>query len=195
MTPYEASQNLESIRMLMERTGRYSNLSGISCMTAGALALGGAAVCRWRMVSFEQPNPAWKLIAIWAVVLVLAFSQNVVWTFIHARRQGQPVWSHLARMVVLAILPGFFVGGVLTGWAVGQGRYEVLPGIWMLTYGTGVLGAALFAGRTLKVFGLCFLAAGTACLFWRQWGVECMGASFGLFHIAVGTAIACKYHV
>lgn len=195
MKPYEAAQNLETIRMLMERTGRYSNFSGISCVTAGALAIGGAALCRWRMVSFESPDPLWKLIVIWAVVLILAFVQNLVWSVVHARRLGQPFWSHLTRQVTLAVLPAFFVGAVLTGWAIHQRRTEILPGVWMLMYGTGVLGVALFAGRLLKVFGVCFLLAGAACLFWRQYGVESMAATFGLFHVAVGTAIACKYHV
>ena len=195
MTPYEASQNLETIRLLMERTGRYSNLSGISCITAGALSIGGSAVCRWQRVGFEDLEPSGVLIAVWAVVLATAFIQNVVWTVINARRRQEPAWSHLAQTVAGATLPAFFTGAVITGYALSQNAFGILPGIWMLTYGTGVLGASLFAGSNLKVFGTLFLLAGAFSLHWRQHGVEMMAASFGLFHIGVGIAIAWKYRV
>lgn len=195
MTPYEAGQNLESIRMLMERAGRYSNFSGISCVTAGALAIAAAGVCRWRMISFEQPHPWWKLIGLWAAVLVLAFLQNLVWTWIHARRQKERLWTHLTRSMMLAILPGFFTGAALTGFAVRERRFDMLPGVWMLAYGTSILGAALFAGRNLKIFGALFLVMGAFTLHWREFGVEMMAASFGFLHIGIGMLIAWKYRV
>ena len=142
MTPYEAGQNLDTIRMLMERAGRYSNFSGISCATAGALAIAASGICRWRDISFEVPNPWWKLISLWAAVLVVSFLQNVFWTWVHARRQKQRIWTHLTRTMTLAVLPGFFTGGVLTGFAITEKRLDMLPGVWMMTYGVEMMAAS-----------------------------------------------------
>lgn len=195
MTPYEAAQNLESIRILMERTGRYSNFSAVSAATAGTLAIAAAAVCRWREISFDVPHPWWKLIALWAAVFAVAFLQNLFWTWVHARRRGERVWTHLTRAMTMAVLPGFFTGGVLTGFAIVERRLDMLPGIWMLMYGTAVLGAALFAGRNLKIFGALFLLMGAFTIHWRQYGVEMMAASFGLLHLGLGLLIAWKFRV
>jgi hypothetical protein len=71
------------------------------------------------------------------------------------------------------------------------GLLEVIPGVWLLLYGTAVVAGGAFSVKIVPVMGLCFMAAGVVALFtpvsWNQW---ILGAAFGGLHIAFGIPIA-----
>jgi hypothetical protein len=70
----------------------------------------------------------------------------------------------------------------------------LLPGVWLLLYGTGVVTAGAFSVRIVPVMGLCFMAMGTVTLLSPlAWGNYLMALGFGGLHIIFGIIIARKY--
>ena len=182
-----AARDLARIRSLMERAGRYSNLSGCSAILAGLLAVGGAVTCRLCEANFNHPGHARPLALIWVSVLALAIAQHLGFTLVHARRTAEPAWSPLTRQVLVAVLPAFFVGAAITGYGLQTGQLDLLPPIWMLAYGSSLMGLGLYAGGRLQLTGALFLLAGAACLWWwKDYGLRFMLASFGGFHVLLG---------
>src|SRR5262245_52932093 len=91
MTSKEAEQTLSVIRTLMERSTRYTNLSGDAGIAAGALTLLGCALRTW----FQTP-----FLATWIGVLIAACGANIYFAAAMARANGEPLWTRQARTVL-----------------------------------------------------------------------------------------------
>jgi hypothetical protein len=189
-----ALAQLEAIRGYMERAERYTHLSGYACLVAGGIAIAGSAVCFLLGLRFCDPGADRPMLGlVWGCVMLLALGQNIVFSIASARGKGEPVWSALAQSVVKAVLPGFVVGAVVTLVCLREDLLPLLPGLWMLAYGTSLVGLSLFAGTHVHVFGIAFLAAGAAALlFLQDQGLLMMALSFGGLHVLMGGLVVLR---
>jgi hypothetical protein len=74
------------------------------------------------------------------------------------------------------------------------GMLLVLPGLWLLLYGTAVVTGGAFSVRIVPIMGLCFMALGVVALVAPQaWGNLFLGLGFGFLHIVFGTVIARRH--
>jgi hypothetical protein len=85
-------------------------------------------------------------------------------------------------------------GAVLTLVLFRLGVPGVLPGIWLLLYGAGVVSGGASSVRVVPAMGACFMLAGAVALFLPATsGDLLLAAGFGGLHILFGTIIAVKY--
>ena len=188
-----AARDLERIRVLMERAGRFSHLSAAAAFTAAGLAVAGVLLSRGLGAHFDDPASARPLAFIWGTVLALALGQGFAFTLADARRRGDPFWSPLTRQVAVAMLPAFFIGAAVTGFGLQTARIDLLPPFWTLAHGSSLVGLGLFAGRRIQAVGVLFLLAGAAALFWwRDSGLRVMLGTFGGGHVLLGALILWK---
>lgn len=74
------------------------------------------------------------------------------------------------------------------------GTTSLLPGLWLLLYGTGVVAAGAFSVRPVLLMGIGFLVVGTVALFTpAALGDVWMAAGFGGLHMIFGGIIARRY--
>ena len=74
------------------------------------------------------------------------------------------------------------------------GAVAVLPGVWLLLYGTAIVTGGAFSVRIVPVMGICLMALGSMALFSpAAWGDLFMAAGFGAVQIAFGIWIARNY--
>jgi len=105
-----------------------------------------------------------------------------------------PLLSGPARKVVFSFSPPMLVGAVLTIVLYRAGLLGVIPGMWLLIYGAGVITGGTFSIRIIPLMGLCFMVLGAVALFSpASWGNAFLAAGFGGLHIVFGAVIARNY--
>jgi hypothetical protein len=110
-----------------------------------------------------------------------------------ARRTGEPILRGAGRKFLLGTLPALLVGGLLTLPLLDAGAAHLLPGAWLLLYGTAVLGGGAFSVRIVPLMGATFLGLGALALALPVLGQLLMALGFGLLHIGFGVVIARRH--
>jgi len=176
--------NLAFIRNTMEAAGSFTAVSGWGMVAIGALAIAVA-------VAASQSSTETGALNLWLASAVLS-PLLMMWMMVRkARRAKMPLLSGPGRKFVLSFSPPMVVGALLTFVLYRAGLLEVIPGVWLLLYGTAVVAGGAFSVKIVPVMGLCFMAAGVLALFspvaWNDW---ILGAAFGGLHIVFGIPIA-----
>ena len=182
-----ALDNLQFIRSTMERAGSFTAVPGWGMVVVGctALAATGLAVRQAR-------DADW--LAVWLGEAVLGVVVGGAAMVQKARAANDPLLSGPGRRFGLSFLPPIVVGALLTIALRGAGLFALMPGVWLLLYGTAVATAGAFSVRIVPLMGMCFMVLGTVALFtpagfWPWF----MAAGFGGLNIVFGLLIARRY--
>lgn len=179
-----AIENLQFIRQTMERATAYTGISGRGLVLVGCSAL----ISAW---AAQQQLEAAHWIFVWlaeaAVSVIIAAGMMAR----KSKRLQIPMWSETARRFLLSFTPPMLAGGLLTSVIYQQGLSHLIPGLWMLLYGTAVIAGGTYSVKIVPVMGTCFMLLGTLALFLSpQWGHMLLGMGFGGLHIIFGLLIA-----
>jgi hypothetical protein len=182
-----AADNLRFIRDTMERASAFTAVPGWGGVGMGASALVAAAVSAMARTPSE-----W--LGVWLVEAFLAVAIGVRAMSVKAARAGVPLFAGPARRFLLTLSPPLIAGAVATAAFERSGRYELLPGLWLLLYGTAVVTGGAFAPRVVPVMGIGFMLLGAiAFASPPSWGTAFLAAGFGALHIAFGVVIARRH--
>ena len=182
-----AMDNLRYIRETMERAGSFTAVSGWGVVTIGATAL----IAAW--VASRAAAPVTWLV-VWVVEAMLALAIGVVSVALKARAAGMPLLSGPGRKVALSLSPPLLAGAALTAVLFHGGLFALLPGMWLLLFGVGIVAAGSFSVRIVPVMGMSFMLLGMiAFLLPGSWGNALMALGFGGLHILFGFLIARRY--
>ncbi len=195
----EAREHLRVIRQTMDRSTKYSTLSGLSGVLIGLTAIAGVAVTAGiidHKMTFHQPDRSVQplLGLVWLVVLALAVSIEFVCNKRRAARIGKRVASPLGAHIVVAALPSFIAAAVLTAFFYLNNLFSSVWGIWMLCYGLAICAVGLFSVRQVTYLGAAFVLAGAVTLLLpNHFHLYMMALTFGGFHILYGILMARKH--
>ncbi len=182
-----AMDNLRFIRETMERAGSFTAIPGMGGVLMGVSALGAALVAA-RQASLD----GW--LAVWVGEALVAVAIGAVTAAHKAKLVKAPLLTGPGRKFALGLAPSILVAALLTLVLYRAGLYAIIPGIWLLLYGTGILSAGAFSVPVVPVMGMCFVALGAVALFcpleWSHWF---LAAGFGGLHLVFGVLIAARY--
>jgi hypothetical protein len=182
-----AADNLRFIRETMENAGRFTAVPGWGGVGMGVTAVAAA------LVAAREPS-ATRWLAVWLVELAVAVIIATGATVLKARAAEGQVFSAAGRRFALSFVPPLLVGALLTVVLYQGGLIHVLPGMWLLLYGTAVVTGGAFSVRVVPVMGLCLMVTGVAALLGpATWGNICMGIGFGGLQIVFGSLIAYRH--
>jgi hypothetical protein len=182
-----AMDNLRFIREAMERATSFTAVPGRGQVAIGLTALAAT------FLAARQPDAAGWL-SVWMAEFCISFviAGWAMWR--KSRAADTPLLSRPFRKLAVNFAPPMFVGALLTLVFVRSDLTGLLPGVWLLLYGAGVVTGGAFSVRPVPVMGLCFMLLGTGALFCPpDWGHAFMAAGFGLLHVLFGLHIARNY--
>jgi hypothetical protein len=182
-----AMDNLRFIRQTMERAGSFTAISGWGMALVGATALVAG------VVASLQPLPE-RWVAVWIIEAVVAVVIAVGTTLRKARRAGEPLLAGPGRKFVLSFAPTALAAALLTPVLFAAGLAELLPSLWLLLYGAGVITGGTFSVQPVPLMGVGFMLAGSIALFSPPWVAEMlMTGGFSVLHVVFGVWIGRKY--
>lgn len=182
-----AADHLRYIRETMERAGEFTAVPGWGGVAMGVTAL-VAAFFASRQLTAERWLNIWLIEAFVAVAIAAPAAAT------KAHRANAKLLSGPGRKFLLSFAPPIVVGGLLTYALSHAGLHALLPGVWLLLYGTGIVTAGAFSVRVVPIMGLCLMLLGAAALFVpRSMGDLFMAIGFGLVQIGFGVWIARRY--
>ena len=182
-----ALENLRYIRSTIEAADTFTTVPGYGCIAMGVTALVAVGV-----ESIPQLTPYW--LGIWVAAAIVACATALWFMEQKARAQGLSLRRAVARRFFMTLAPAFVAGAILTAALAGNIDRELMTGMWLLLYGTGLAACGLFAIRAVSTAGLAFMALGTATL-WLPPGSAhiVLALGFGGIHLALGANIV-RHH-
>jgi len=185
----QALEDLRYIRRTMEGAASFTALSGWGVVAIGVTAFPAAYLAEHAMT-----HRGWMLI--WLVEALIGVAIGVGTTVRKARAAREPLFGRPGRRFALTFATPMAAGAILTIALYYGGMVGILPGMWLLLYGTAFATAGAFSVPTVPVMGLCFMVMGTAALAAPSsaWlGNVFMAAGFGALHVVFGALIARKH--
>ena len=182
-----AMDNVRFIRETMERASTFTAVPGW-----GQVAIGVTGFVASYLAAHEATERRWLFTWLAEAIIALLIAG---WTLDRkARATSTPLLSGPARKVAFSLSPPFIVGALLTAVLFRLRVTSLIPGVWLLLYGTGVVTGGMFSVSVVPLMGICFMALGALALFvsppWANW---LLAAGFGGLHIIFGIIIARKY--
>jgi hypothetical protein len=182
-----AMDNLRYIRETMERASSFTAVPGWGGVGMGVAALAAAPVAAW-----QRTSEAW--LGVWLVAALIAVGIGAWATERKARRAGVSLFSGPGRKFALSLAPPLVAGALLTVPIFRAGLFHILPGLWLVCYGTAVITGGAFSVSVVPVMGMGFVLFGGVTLFCPPaWGNWLMAAGFGGLHILFGLLIARRH--
>lgn len=182
----QAMDNLRYIRQTMEHAASFTAVPGWGTALIGLTALTAAAAAA------QAEGAAW--LGIWVGEAILALAIGLVAMRLKSRAAGAPLLAGNGRRFLMSFSLPMVAGAILTLALQRAGATHLLPGTWLLLYGTAFAIGGAFSVKVVPVMGACFMALGIAALFApAALGNAFMAAGYGVLHLVFGVIIARRH--
>ncbi|MDA1274892.1 MAG: hypothetical protein O2960_12720 [Verrucomicrobia bacterium] len=195
MEPNWATDHLQVIRTLMERTAIYRRAMAPVMLLLGILGI--LASILGLILSIDSIAGFGSY---WMLVSAIGITGAYFKVRSQALRDSEPFWSPPTKRVTQAVIPPLLAGFVATIVIVATPlddprRFIWIPPMWMILYGCAIHAAGFFMPRGMKLFGWGFIVCGCIVagilpqleLSYSVAGAHTtMGIFFGGLHLAYG---------
>ena len=131
--------------------------------------------------------------ALWGLEALCAFAVGTSAVFWKARKVQTPLFSRPGRKFVLGLFPPMLAAAVLSVVIYRAGVFYLLPGVWLLLYGAGVVTAGAYSVKSSRSWACASCSRELWPVCPPAWANSIMAAGFGGLHIVFGTIIARRY--
>ena len=182
-----AEENLQFIRSTMERSSTFTAVPGVGGAVMGATGIAAA------IVAGRQGSPERWLVT-WLAAAAIAFSAGLIAMWRKAARSGATLTGPIARRFGISGSAPLIAGAALTWSLWKSGNWALMPPVWLLLYGAGVLAGGVFTIAAVRLLGIGFMALGVAALIAPPgWANVWLGIGFGGLQAVCGLYIARKH--
>jgi hypothetical protein len=179
-----ALDDVAFIRNAMDASGRFTSVPGKGMLLVGVTALVAAAIAS------RGGDPS-RLLVVWLAEAVVAALLGGGLLLAKARRERRAVTRGVGRRFLLGLAPAWLAGAVMTAVLVREGRLDLVPPLWLLLYGIGIVGGGAFSVRCVPVMGGAFALLGSCgFLLPASAGNALLAVGFGGLHLGFGLFIA-----
>lgn len=198
-------QDIMEIRRIMERSGRFLSLSGISGIVAGILALAGGILALYIISDSIQPTSInWgniqsddskgiKLLGIGSAVLLLSIVTGFYFTSKKAKKFGYRMWDSVAQKAAFNFSIPLITGGIFCLIMLKHGSIGMMSPATLIFYGLALVNAGKFMHNEITYLGICEIILGLIALNFIGYGIYFWMLGFGILHILYGIILYVKY--
>ncbi len=201
---HEYEKDLASIRSVMERSGKFISLSGMSGILAGVYALAGAAAAYFvvhypispfdfRIYSITDDGTLWKLIAIASVVLVASIFTGLVLSSRKAKKAGVTLWNSTSRQLFINLAIPLVTGGIFILIILYTGHFGLAAPASLVFYGLALIHGSANTYDEVRYLGFCEIGIGLLSALLPGFGLIFWALGFGVLHILYGAILYNKY--
>lgn len=178
-----ARERLDLVESTLRRATRFREVPAWGGVLMGLVGFAGAGAA-----TLSDGREHW--LATWLVAAAIAALIGAAEISERMSMRGSASRAQFGRFAA-ALAPSFVATGVLTFALANAGLYGWLPSVWLLGYGTALIGAGLVSLPEVLWMGVTFDLLGTAALLTpAQFGDLWLAAGFGGLHVVFGTWIA-----
>ncbi len=190
------SEDLRTIRKIMEESSRFLSLNGLSGVFAGIFALCGAAIAAIAIHKAQtaEINKLELILLLDAiVVLIAALGISIFLSIRKATRNGLKVWTTTTKRMLLNLLIPLFSGAVIILVFYLNSNYEYIISSMLIFYGLALVSAGKFTFGEIQYLGILEVLIGIFALFIPEYGLISWAFGFGILHILYGLIMLRKY--
>lgn len=174
-----AEHDLRFIRSTMARAERMSSVSGLGGIWMGGVAMVAALLAATRPALSEQ-------LLFWMAAAAVALPLGTFACRRKGRRRDLFIHWDPVRRFVLCLVPAVAVAAALT-LRLWSSDPALIPPVWLMLYGCGVLAAGTYAVTAVVTLGGSFVLLGAwSLLLDPVWSNVVLAAGFGGLHIGFG---------
>jgi hypothetical protein len=193
-TNTDYSEDIKTIKRIMEESSRFLSLSGLSGIFAGILAfLGGFAVYFLRLRTQDISFLKYEVVAVALIVLILALAGSFYFSIRKARSKGQKIWTPVSRRLLLNLFIPLISGGFFILILYFENHWQLIVPAMLIFYGLSLVSAGKFTYSEVFYLGLAELITGFLAAIFQESFILFWVLGFGFLHIVYGLIMYRKY--
>ncbi len=203
--PNSSLEALQDIKKIMERSSRFISLSGLSGVSAGVCALGGAYLAhQWigqyhdqrQAVGYVQADADFlreRLVLLALGVLVAALLSSFYFTWRKAKKNNLPVWDHTSKKLLINLAIPLGAGACFVSGLFYHTDWRFVAPACLVFYGLALVNASKYTLRDIRFLGLLEIGLGIINMYFADLGIYFWALGFGVLHIVYGWIMWSKY--
>lgn len=210
-TEMQPQDTLRDIKQMMERSGRFISLSGLSGIAAGTCALVGAYFAHkiiygnnkgvyGRRLHYSETEFTGiesymgnSLFQIAAITFVAALVSAFIFTYIRTQKTKTPIWGSTAKRLMFNVCMPMVVGGIYILSLIQNACYGLVAPGCLIFYGLALVNGSKYTLGEIKYLGYAQMILGLVNLYFIGYGIYFWAVGFGIMHILYGIIMWFKY--
>lgn len=212
MEPSQPEKDISLIKNLMEKSSKFSNLSGYAIAITGLLALLGAVFVYFdlgisiseKYISYAElinqtgnANSIYTKIKLLVIIASLILLTSLLILYVTAKLKSERHDINLFNSSFSRALKSLFIpvlsGGIFCGFLILHKMYGLVAPATLIFYGLGLISASKYSYNELELLGYLELLLGTIASYYMGSGLLFWMIGFGIGHIVLGVFIHYKY--
>ncbi|ADR23740.1 hypothetical protein MATR_24040 [Marivirga tractuosa] len=196
-------QDIREIREMMDRSGRFISLSGISGVVAGIIALVSAFIA-YHYIYLDTDYTSFKVVYLSAetirdifllalATLILSIGSVIILTHRTSKKKAQKLWNKHAKLLLMNLAIPLVSGGLVCLILILNGYMGVIAPLTLIFYGLALVNASKYTLHDIQSLGIAQIVLGLIGLYFIGYGLLLWAAGFGILHIIYGIRMHLKY--
>ncbi len=204
-------KNLQEIKNLMERSSRFLSLSGLSGVSAGIIALIGAAIAYYILdfgnVKYDENfyllrpmaelgdklDLIPKILVLAIATFCCAFLSAFYFSWRKARKNKLSLWDSTSKRLLVHLFIPLISGGFLALILIDRNDTALLASVTLIFYGLALVSAGKYTFGEVHYLGISEIVIGLLAGLFTNYGLLFWALGFGILHIVYGLVMYYRY--
>jgi len=205
---FDYSEDIKTIKKIMEESSRFLSLSGLSGIFAGFLALLGGCIAHFvilkngnifinnSMINLPEKeilSLKFQLFADALIVLALALTGSFYFSLRKSRQKKQKIWTPVSRRMLTSLCIPLIAGAFFISIFIIDNQWQYIIPAMLIFYGLALINAGKFTFSEVFYLGLAELLTGFASAAFHVSYILFWIIGFGFLNILYGLFMYRKY--